>query len=502
MSASAQHIDQEEFDIEFVDSVVGSATACANLSAKLDTLKRTTAGCLSGPVSYLVEDFSSMSESYSTTERLLRNRESVWGKNVSLSIRFTQERCQEISAEVFTILGKYGEWDVLATAGSTQHLYQLSYSLVLLKSHHTLLCTLHNLITVLDDKPNERGTPNIIVAPAFPWSYFRARQEPFVQAMAQKTNEWSSDYERSLHLVRENIRMLKKNSKLPLEYHILQGSSQRRASEPSTSQEPSTMNDESTTQSTTGIMTPTEDWSDLDSDTTEIVRIPAITRHSLQLCRYATATFLRLIGEIESSLSPSDRAVDEARDLQRLHKAFGETVVQLLHALDAPVPSQRYLSQISAVGSVTSLTLRQCIDETRRFLHRNNLIEESFGHLPGSTPVATADIEAMHKAYSNLVDKLLFNLAAPIPFHIDRSAPASAPEIPRPANPEVQSNLNIDKNLEAIINGMEPTPTEKDIMKLVFHWTTLEECNGFMRAEVMQPNQPSTQLALRTGEQN
>jgi hypothetical protein len=49
---------------------------------------------------------------------------------------------------------------------------------------------------------------------------------------------------------------------------------------------------------------------------------------------------------------------------------------------------------------------------------------------------------------------------------------------------------------------MEPTPTEKDIMKLVFHWTTLEECNGFKRAEVMQLNQPSTQLALRTEEQN
>jgi hypothetical protein len=151
---------------------------------------------------------------------------------------------------------------------------------------------------------------------------------------------------------------------------------------------------------------------------------------------------------------------------------------------------------------VTSLTLRQCIEETRRFLHRNNLIEESFGHLPGSTPVGTADIEAMHKAYSNLVDKLLFNLTAPIPFQDDRSTPASAPEIPRPAKPEVQSNPNIDKNLEAIINSMEPTPSEKDIMKLVFHWTTLEESNGFKRAEVMQLNHSPTQLASRTGEQN
>jgi hypothetical protein len=225
MSASAQHIDQKEFDIEFVDSVVGSATACANISAKLDILKRTTAGCLSSPVSYLAEDFSSMSETYSTTERLLQDRESVWGKNVSLFIRFMQERCQEIATEVFTILGKYGEWDVLATAGSSQHLYQLSYSLAVLKSHHSLLCTLHNLITVLNDKPDERETPDIVVAPAFPWSYFRARQEPVVQAMAQKKNEWSSDHERSLHLVQENIRMLKENPKLPLEYHILQGSS-------------------------------------------------------------------------------------------------------------------------------------------------------------------------------------------------------------------------------------------------------------------------------------
>jgi hypothetical protein len=517
MSASAQHIDQEEFDIEFVDTVAGSATACANLSAKLDTLKGTTAGCLSGPVSYLVEDFSSMSESYSTTKRLLRDRESVWGKNVSLSIRFTQERCQDISTEVFAILGKYGEWDVLATAGSTQHLYQLSYSLVVLKSHHSLLCTLDNLITVLNDKPDECGTLDIIVAPAFPWSYFRARREPVVQAMAQKMNEWSSDYERSLHLVRENIRMLKRNSKLPLEYHILQGSSQRRASEPSTSQEPSTMNDESTTQSTTGIMTPTEEWSDVGSETTEIAHTPAITRHSLQLCGYATAIFLRLMDDIQGSVNAKNTISVDAADVRRLHKAFDESIVHLLHALNAPVPSQSHMFQISSVSSVTNRTLSPCIQETRRFLYKNKIIEESFGHLPGSTPVGAADIEAMHKAYSDLVDTLLFNLAAPIPFQNGRFASTPAPaspgpvsvsvpvpvsEIPRPVTPDIQSNIYIDRSLQAIINSMEPTPTEKDIMKLVFHWTTLEECNGFKRAEVMQLNQPSTQLAFRTGAKN
>jgi hypothetical protein len=131
----------------------------------------------------------------------------------------------------------------------------------------------------------------------------------------------------------------------------------------------------------------------------------------------------------------------------------------------------------------------------------NNVIEESFGHLPGSTPVGTADIKVMHKAFNNLVEKLLSNLAAPMPFQDEQftlsqaSAPVPDPVPVQVSNPDpkvlrsvvpgVQSDSFIDKSLEAIINSMEPMPTDRDIAKLVFHWTTLEERYGFKRAEVM-----------------
>lgn len=262
------------------------------------------------------------------------------------------------------------------------------------------------------------------------------------------------------------------------------------------------MDDWSTTQSTTGIMTPAEGWSDLGSETTEICHTNTITRHSLQLCGYATANFLRLIKEIQRPLCLSNRNTVEPQDCQRLHKAFSESIVQLLHALDAPVPSQRRLSQIPSARSVTYYNLLPCIVETESFLQMNNAIEESFGHLPGSTPVGTADIEVMHKAFNSLVEKLRFNLAAPMPFQDEQftlsqaSAPALAPvpvpvsnpdpEVLRSVVPGVQSNSFIDKSLEAIINSMEPMPTDRDIAKLVFHWTTLDEYYGSRRAEVMQ----------------
>ena len=254
-----------------------------------------------------------------------------------------------------------------------------------------------------------------------------------------------------------------------------------------------------------GIMTPTEDWSDLGSDTTEIDQAPAITRHGLQLCGYATANFMRLISEIRNSLEfrrdPAVVVVDD-KDLQRLYKAYDELVVHLLHALDAPVPSQNDLLRYSSPGrAVRYDRLTHVIKQIEDFSSNNNDIEQSFGHLPGSTLVGTADIEIMHKAFGNLVKTLLFNLGAPIPFRNNQFAPAPAPapvsapaavsnpfpapEVPRAVVPALQSEI-CDKTLEAIINSMDSTPTEEDIMKLVFHWTTLGDCNGFKRAEVMQ----------------
>jgi hypothetical protein len=303
-------------------------------------------------------------------------------------------------------------------------------------------------------------------------------------------DKWSRDYADSLHLVEKVLRQAKEHSNELLKVQVAKASPQ--TTDPD---KLPIMDDWSTTQSTIGIMTPTEDWSDLSSDTTEIVHTPPITRHSLQLCGYATANFLRLISDIQSSYRNLFHVRVDDKDLQRLHEAYDELVVHLLHALDAPVPSQSHLLQYSSPSHVVSHdSLAHTIRETKNFSDDNNIIEESFGHLPGSTPLGASDIEVMHKAYANLVETLLGHLAAPVPFQTHRSTPTPAPasvpapvpEVPRPATPNVQSNVCIDKALDAIINSMEPTPTDKDIMKLVFHWTTLEECNGFKRAEVMK----------------
>ncbi|KAG9596746.1 hypothetical protein KCU77_g3971, partial [Aureobasidium melanogenum] len=249
-----------------------------------------------------------------------------------------------------------------------------------------------------------------------------------------------------------------------------------------------------------GIMTPTEDWSDLGSDTTEIIRAPAITRHSLQLCGYATASFLGLLEDTYQGMAQWGHAVLIEEKLQRLHKPYADLVVNLLHGLDAPVPFQGYPARSASVPiEITRSNLYLCVQNTKRFLERNNATEHSFNQLPGSTPVNVTDIEALHKAYGVLVRSLCHNLVAPIPFQNDcppaarvpvaSTAPASHPasEAPKPVMPEDQKEqVHVDKALEAIINSRESNPTEIDIMKLVFHWTTLNECNGLKRAVMMK----------------
>jgi hypothetical protein len=414
MSWNSQHTEQVERDMELLDSVIGSAQACANVSIESNMVRQTKAGCLTGPLTRLAVDFSLMSQSYTTAEVLLKNPKSFRGKDVSPTIRLTQERCQQIATELPIILRKHGEWDIVDVHGSCRRLNMLSKTLRVLKSSQDLLLQILDLVPILARRP--------------------ARGGPF------DTSFPSQSCASALDQAQKAICLLKKEL---LDYQVTKASVQATNSE-----ELPVMDDWSTTQSTTGIMTPTADWSDLGSDTTEVFHRPAITRHSLQLCGYATANFLRLISEIHNSFSPYQTLIVDTETLERLHKAFDESIVHLLHTLDAPVPSQSHLSQISNVGSVTNQTLYQCVEETERFLDTNNLIEESFGHLPGSTSVGTAAIEAMHRAYSNLVDTLLSNLAAPIPFQNDRFAPTSAPApVPTPVSapaPEVPRTVVLE----------------------------------------------------------
>jgi hypothetical protein len=165
MSGLLQNTDQYACDLELVDTLTDSATACANIARKLDTLKLTTVGCLSGPLILLVSDFFSMSQSYSTARCYLCQRNRIWGQNVSLSIEFTQDHCQQITTELSTILKQYGAWDILAAVSSCRRLRVMSKSLHVLLVHHNLLFKVLDLVSVLARKPAEHEPPFSIVEP-------------------------------------------------------------------------------------------------------------------------------------------------------------------------------------------------------------------------------------------------------------------------------------------------------------------------------------------------
>jgi hypothetical protein len=447
-----------------------------------------------------------MSPSFTAAGSYLEHLKPIWSQNVSLSIESTQDHCQQIVTELSTILEKHGEWDIRATFGSCRRLNMLSKNLRVLKAHQDLLLRALDLIPVVAMKPAEHESLDSITVPphlqgwwdermTLDWSGYeelRRRLKAARQA-AQERFKWSCRYTNSyqpfleaLHLTKECSAELSDHqvSKASLQttdmiYHL-------------------TMDDWSTTQSTTGTMTPAEDWSDLGSETTEIIHHPDITRHSLQLCGYATASFLRLVEDFYTN-NPGHMDLVDTEGSQRLHNAYSELVIQLLHSLEAPVPFQGRGPRSSPVRcAITKSNLYECLRETRRFVAWNNDIEQSFSHLPDSTPVSTADIEAMHTAYSRLVETLLVHLTAPVPFQDDRftstavaapvpaSVPVSAPEVPIPVDPQVQNDNYVDKTLKAIIDSMESELTKEDIMKPVFYWSSLDETNGFKRADMMK----------------
>lgn len=505
MPGISQHTSQEGCNLELLDSVTGSVAACGNIARKLVTLSGTTAACLSGPLDLVIARFNSMSQSYTKVEDLLQRPDRVRGQNVSLSIRFTQKCCQQIATEVAVILGKHGEWDVLADDGSYHRLNMLSKNLEVLKTHHDLLFKTLGLMPTLFTKPAEHESPASIVIPVFSeewtlqftaaqWAEYKTLRERqrIAYAAAHEMDRWSKEYASSLGIVQETLRSMKNSSKELLDYQISRKLFQGPGSLSLSSEELPDEADEALTQSTMDITTPTEDWSNVGSDITERGRAPTITRHSLQLCGYATASFLRLAEESCQDMPPWGTLAEER--VQRLHKAYADLVVHLLHVLDAPVPFQGHPVRSPFVQlQVTSNKLYSCIQDTERFLERNNAIELSFNQLPGSTPVDAADIEAMHEAYDVLVYELCDNLAAPIPFqgYCPTSGPAPvmrpAPEVSKPFMfEEEKSDVYIDKPLQAIIDSMESKPTDQDIMKLIFHWTTLNECNGFERADVLK----------------
>lgn len=130
-----------------------------------------------------------MSHSYASVKSLIQRRDPIRGQNVSLSIRFTQERCQEVVSETAAILEKHGEWDVLAANGSYHRLNMLSKDLDVLKAHHDLLFSTLNLVPVLLRKPAEHESPVSVIIPSFSreWTFqFTAAQWAEHEALQER----------------------------------------------------------------------------------------------------------------------------------------------------------------------------------------------------------------------------------------------------------------------------------------------------------------------------
>ncbi|THX10262.1 hypothetical protein D6D17_03887 [Aureobasidium pullulans] len=386
MAANSQN--DAGYDTEILDSVDGSATACAYICTELRSLVRTSAGCLRGPLELLAYEFDLIKPSYSDTYKRLRSNQSIMSPNATNAVKFAQSNCQKIAQELSTIVNECGVWDVMAPQGSCSRLSVLLVCLREQRMHLDLLnCTL-DLSKHLINKPavEARNTENA------------------ARRAALNMGNWSETSSRLHALVHRALRTRFGHLEEIAASQTRNGLRQDGVPEAPSENLPDA-DDWSSTQSSAGIMTPTDDWSDFGSDTTETCRASGITRHSLQLCQNETSNFLKLVGKVE----------------------------------------------------------------------------QQFGDAPGSTPVDTETTQYLHEAYGDLVVKLLHGLAAPMPFQSQQTAPP-APEIIEPSLPEPQNTCAYaSETLDAIIKSMESPipPTVKEIMKLVFHWTTLNECNGF-----------------------
>lgn len=474
-------------DTKLLDSVIGSATACANISKRLKDYTQTSAGCLSSPLDLLVIEFSLLSEAYKTSSKHLKQK-SVVSPNAIPVLEFAQNGCHRVAPELPTIIDKIGEWDILAPECSFDRLDLLSGHLKEYKAHLNLLNGILDLSEHLAQKPAPHESPDSIVVPpfrdymnptpAYSAAFARRKAAREAQVMMNRSSAMCMASFRSIRELLQWKRARLEELATPKTSHGLL----RKSILEATSEDLPDADDWSSTQSTMGIMTPTEDWSDIGSDTTEISRPPFITRYSLQRCAYATASFLRLVHGLRIYPGP-----DLTTDVQRVYKSYNALRVHLLHTLDTSTSSQS-AQPSKGVKTNAFLDLYQAAE---RFLNRVNDVEQSFGQAPSSTPVSTDDFCFLHRELNCLAGCLEHNIGAPMAVPDERPVPVSdpvlTPDVREPFISESHSlHTRVDKLLNTIVDSMESTPTDKDIMKLVFHWTTLNECNGFQREDVMR----------------
>ncbi|KAL2032026.1 hypothetical protein VTO58DRAFT_107377 [Aureobasidium pullulans] len=172
-------------DTKLLDSVIGSATACANVSKRLRDLTQTSAGCLSSPLDLLVIEFSLLSEAYKTSSKHLKQK-SVVSPNATPVLKFAQDGCHRVAAELPTIIDKIGEWDILAPECSCDRLDLLSGHLKEYKAHLNLLNGALNLSEHLSQKPAPHESPESVLIPPRPRHMYTLEHITYTAALKRQ----------------------------------------------------------------------------------------------------------------------------------------------------------------------------------------------------------------------------------------------------------------------------------------------------------------------------
>jgi hypothetical protein len=394
----------------FIDSVVGSSSACKAFADALAVRKSSTAICISAPLCVLESQYHDLSRTYLDISGRLSvsykasyhqgSQPPIWNGCATLFISSTQVQSQRIANQLLDIVNQYHSSDFIAS--DSTHLRLRAYS-----------ARLQELIACVRLMTSTSHLAELIILGSTPpklrhYAYSRADSRLTEHGFRKP----KGTHEGMLLSVIGDLELFKYSRKKLRELQALDISSPSLAAQVPCKELPDA-DSWSSTQSTTGMMTPTEAWSDVGSDTTETGHAPVIT----------------------------------GNDMKRI------------------------------------------IQDTVKLLVTLTNIDVQHAQESSSTLLTAAEIQTIREGHRDLNAKLSQSLGV---FELRREGRtlSAEPELSSPAVPEVEAlNLHHDKRLDAIIDSMEPSPTKRDVMKLIFHWTDLKDCGEYRREDIMKLEQ-------------
>ncbi|THY41805.1 hypothetical protein D6C98_09122 [Aureobasidium pullulans] len=472
-------VSRTGIDSELFVGVVGSASLCAKLYKDLENYQE-SAVLSSAHLMYLEKEFRMMCTAFTVTAVVFQKQQSLWTRFAFKTIKRAQDQCREAASFFEGLDMKNNPVGVLPTEPLYRELHTLSK---VVHEQRISLCLLAGVFDLI--KPMNREGLN---ARDLAWNQQRSLAEVCERLKLQQAS------------YRELCKDLPKSDS---------------CQDNTAGVQPEELSDDlSTTHSTTGVSTPAEDWSDIGSDMTKTDHTSAIAVKNLQFCEGLIETMNNKIKKLQTFACDSDPVSAERREA--LHRLIDEFVFEVLHVLKAPVPFQdhddtdsEHDSQ-SDSGSIpehilTELDLEHCLDVIRDFESVVEEIQEQPDQGNCWVLVKPHNVKHLHAAYGRLVFILLDWAPAPFQKGCPFSDPGQArepraveecpqrpawavkkyPDIEREEVVESSSSKSIYQGLQKIIELMSSDPTDKEVTKLVFLWTSLDEFNGLKREDVI-----------------